>query len=250
MTHLNKFIPSNNPCRCQDFAIVFPGEYALQHLSLHDPWPLPNTSLPLMLQYSSSLRCSSHSSWMKLTRGMAIKVFTYWARPSPLTTQGCLSGRTLSLHSLTSMDLNFAHAVGAHSFWPMTCSSHKLWHVYLHTSFLQAWWVSHKVWEIILMSNVYHWVLPWHSISAFSYRANRLTDSSVPSAREYSKVTPREKSSSRVLKALLSLMWNLSPVCSMVIFRLSWAASFLLTMLMPVDTTMQADAIKIMPDHC
>lgn len=48
-----------------------------------------------------------------------------------------------------------------------------------------------------------------------------LTETSVPSARLYSKVTPRVKSSSRVRKLLDSLIWNLSPVCSMVIFRLS-----------------------------
>lgn len=66
-----------------------------------------------------------------------------------------------------------------------------------------------------------------------------LTDSSVPSARLYSKVTPMEKSTSRVRKLLLSLTWNLSPVCSIINLRLSWAASFLFTMLTPVNRVIE-----------
>lgn len=69
----------------------------------------------------------------------------------------------------------------------------------------------------------------------WNQRPPLLTDNSVPSARLYSKVTPRVKSISRVRKLLTSLTWNAFPSCLRVIFKLSWAASFLFTMLIPMN---------------
>lgn len=51
-THLYQLIPSKNSCRCQDFAVVFPGEDTLHHVPLHGPRSLPHTSLSSVLYYS------------------------------------------------------------------------------------------------------------------------------------------------------------------------------------------------------
>lgn len=135
-----------------------------------------------------------------------------------------------------------------------------------HFSLQVPWALQRATWISIKTSKALtaKWMIPWNDydllwiircVSEPLYivmkdlpylRPLSLTDNNVPSARLYSKVTPKVKSISRLRKLLVSLTWNVFPSCAMVIFRLSWAASFLFTMLIPNSRHVQQDSEQFM----